>query len=315
MNTRRIGRDIPSIGQLRPFAAPARERAGRTSPRTAFVLSGGGNQAVSQVGMFRALLERDIVPDVIVGTSAGAWNGSVLASDPTLAAVDRLDEMWSKLRGDVIFPGGKLSQAWNLLTRDDHLFSENGLRNVIDLGGTPATFDELAVPLRVVAADLETGEEVVFACGKLRPALMATAALPGLFPPVHFDGRILVDGAVVNTVPLSHALCGPVDRIYVLNVSSELIRRTTRSPLDVLIKAFAISRKQRFELELRSVPESIEVLVLPTPDDDRELIDFSDGSRYAAEAHDLASTALDAAEEATRRRTALRRSWWRRTSA
>jgi NTE family protein len=314
VNTRRIGRDIPSIAQLRQSSAAARERSSRRSSRTAFVLSGGGNQAVSQVGMLRALLEREIVPDVIVGTSAGAWNGSVLAADPTLAAVDRLDEMWAKLRGDLIFPGGKLSRAWNLLTRDDHLFSDEGLRSVIDLGGTPATFDELAVPLRVVAADLETGDEVVFGCGKLRPALMATAALPGLFPPVRFDGRVLVDGAVVNTVPLWHALSGPVDRIYVLNVSSELIRRTTRSPLDVLVKAFAISRKQRFDLELRSVPESIEVVVLPAPDDDRELVDFSDGARYAAEAHALATVALDDADAAARRRSGLRRSWWRRTA-
>jgi NTE family protein len=314
VNTRKIGREIPSIGQLRQSSSSARPRTEERAPRTAFVLSGGGNQAVSQVGMLRALLERDIVPDVIVGTSAGAWNGSVLAADPTLAAVDRLDEMWAKLRGDVIFPGGRWTKAWNLLTRDDHLFSDDGLRNVIDLGGTPASFSDLAVPLRVVAADLETGEEVVFACGDLRPALMATAALPGLFPPVRFDGRVLVDGAVVDTVPLSHALAGPVDRIYVLNVSNELIRRTNRSPLDVLVTAFAISRKQRFELELRSVPESIEVVVLSGPDDDRELIDFSDPTRYIAAAHELATTTLDAAEAAKARRTGMRRPWWRRSA-
>ena len=170
--------------------------------------------------MLRALLERDIVPDVVVGTSAGAWNGSVLAADPTLAAVDRLAELWEQLRGDVIFPGGKLARAWNLLTKDDHLFADDGLRAVVDLGGTPPRFDDLAVPLRVVAADLETGEEVVLARGPLRPALLASAALPGLFPPVRLDGRVLVDGAVVDTVPLSHALAGPVDRIFVLDVSA-----------------------------------------------------------------------------------------------
>ncbi|MET0276396.1 MAG: patatin-like phospholipase family protein [Acidimicrobiia bacterium] len=323
MNTRRIGRDIPSISQLRQASMNARQRddrrgdrqGGHVGPRTAFVLSGGGNQAVSQVGMLRALLEREIVPDVIVGTSAGAWNGSVLAHDPTLAAVDRLEALWDKLRGDLIFPGGMFTRAWNILTRDDHLFSDDGLRAVIDLGGTPDTFAELAVPLRVVAADLHTGEEVVFACGKLRPALLATAALPGIFPPVQFDGRTLVDGAVVDTVPLIHALSGPVDRIYVLNVSSELMHRSARSPLDVLVKAFAISRKQRFDLEMRNVPERIEVVVLPAPRDDRELVDFSNGDTYISTAYDLAVQALDAEEEAIRRRTTLRRSWWRRSTA
>ena len=325
VNTPRNARDLsstgqstgrttgPTIGQLRRSAA-ARSRLASREPRTAFVLSGGGNQAVSQVGMLRALLERDIVPDVVVGTSAGAWNGSVLAADPTLGAVERLGAMWRALRGDLIFPGGRWARAWNLLTRDDHLFSDEGLRAVIDLGGTPASFADLAVPLRVVAADLDTGEEVVFACGPLRPALMASAALPGLFPPVRFDNRLLVDGAVVDTVPLSHALAGPVDRVYVLNVSSELMRRTLRSPLDVLVKAFAISRKQRFELELRSAPESVEVVVLPAPPDDRELFDFSEPERFIDEARRLADQALDAADEQRRRRGNLRRTWWRRTA-
>src|SRR5262245_35284313 len=74
LNTRRTGREIPSIGQLRQASAQARTRVAERPPRTAFVLSGGGNQAVSQVGMLQALLERDVVPDVVVGTSAGAWN-------------------------------------------------------------------------------------------------------------------------------------------------------------------------------------------------------------------------------------------------
>ena len=315
MNTRRNTLEIPSIGQLRLASEQARQRLAPRPPRTAFVLSGGGNQAVSQVGMLRALLERDIVPDVVVGTSAGAWNGSVLAADPTLAAVDRLAAVWEQMRGDVIFPGGRLARAWNLLTKDDHLFSDEGLRAVVDLGATPPRFDDLAIPLRVIACDLETGEEVVLACGPLRPALMATAALPGLFPPVRLAGRVLVDGAVVDTVPLSHALAGPVDRVYVLDVSAELMARPNRSPLDVLIKAFAISRKQRFQLELRSVPETVEVILLPAPVDDRELFDFSNAARYMAAAYELAQVALDDAEAARRRRTGLRRSWWRRTSA
>ena len=106
MNTRRIPREIPSIGQLRQQSAEARGRPVNRSPRTAFVLSGGGNQAVSQVGMLRALLERDIVPDVVVGTSAGALNGSVLAADPTLAAIDHLDEMWDRCAATTSSPAG-----------------------------------------------------------------------------------------------------------------------------------------------------------------------------------------------------------------
>ena len=129
-----------------------------TSPlRTAFVLAGGGNQAVCQVGMLKALFERDIVPDVLVGTSAGACNASVIANMPNLAGVERLVETWASLRGEEVFPGGRLSRAWNLLTRDDHLFDNEGLRALIAKGDTPKTFDQLKVPLRVVACDLDTG--------------------------------------------------------------------------------------------------------------------------------------------------------------
>jgi NTE family protein len=281
-------------------------------PRTAFVLSGGGNQSVAQVGMLRALIEREIVPDVIVGCSAGAFNGTTIAADPTLNGVERLVETWESLRGDTVFPGGRLSRAWNLLTRDDHLFSNQGLRAILGRGDIPATFEELVIPLRVVAADLDTGDEVVFACGALEPALLASAALPGLFPPIRHDGRTLVDGAVVDTVPLSHALSGPVDRIYVMNVAGDLMTRPLRSPIDVAIRAFAISRKQRFDLELRNVPESVDVVMLPAPTDNRELFDFSDPLMLIEEAHHLAERALDEAELAKRRRRTLRRPWWRR---
>jgi NTE family protein len=295
-----------TISQLR--------RHGSKASGTAFVLSGGGNQAVCQVGMLRALLERDIVPDVLVGTSAGAWNASVIAAMPNLAGVERLVETWEKLRGDVVFPGGRFSRAWNLLTRDDHLFDNDGLRDLLANSGTPRSFAELRVPLRVVACDLDTGEEVVFAAGPLVPALLASAALPGLFPPIRHDGRILVDGAVVDTVPLSHALAGPVDRVYVLPIDGDLNPRSLRSPIDVAIRAFAISRKQRFDVELRNVPESVEVVVLPAPQDDREVTDFSDPLMLIEEAHHLAERALDEADTTRRKRATLRRSWWRRNA-
>src|SRR5689334_2127602 len=288
--------DVRRMGTKLPFPTGRRARTSSddTRPRTAFVLSGGGNQGVSQVGMLRALLEREIIPDVVVGTSAGALNGAAVAYAPNLTGVAQLSAVWEQLRVDHVFPGGKISRAWNVVRRGTHLFGNEGLAAVIHHATPARSFSDLEKPLRVVAADLDTGEEVVIARGPLKPALLASAALPGVFPIVHHDGRRLVDGGVVNTVPLWHALSGPIDRVYVLNVSSGATDRPMRSPLDVVMASFGHSRSQRFELELRALPEHVEVIVLPRPHDPRDVFDFGRAAELIDEAYELSSRFLDA---------------------
>jgi len=286
--------------------SPTRPRG----PRTAFVLSGGGNQGVSQVGMLRALVERAIEPDVIIGTSVGALNGAVVATSPVPAQIDHLEDVWRGLTGDRVFPGGAWRRAWNLVRRDDHIISNEGVQSILSGTLIAETFGDLAVPLRVVAADLESGTEYVFGSGPLRPALLASTALPGIFPPVRLGEAVLVDGAVVNLVPISHALAGPVDRIFVLDVSDPMGDRPLRSPLDVVVRAMAISRDQRFDLELQWVPDDVELVVLPPPADNRDFFDFSGGKDLIDEATKLAHRALDDHELRPDRQR--RRRWWKR---
>jgi NTE family protein len=258
------------------------------------VLSGGGNQGVSQVGMLRALLEREIVPDVVIGTSAGALNGAAVAYAPNLTGVAQLAAVWEDLRAENVFPGGKIHRAWNVVRRGTALFDSDGLAAVIDHATPARSFSDLEIPLRVIATDLDTGEEVVLARGPLKPALLASAALPGVFPIVQHGGRRLVDGGVVNSVPLWHALSGPVDRVFVLNVSGAATDHTERSPLDVVMTSFSHARSQRFELELRHVPDNIEVIVLPRPRDARDLMDFTGAAELIDQAYDLTAKLLDA---------------------
>src|SRR3954463_4393142 len=112
-----MGTRLPFPGAHRVHDAPNPAR-----PRTAFVLSGGGNQGVSQVGMLRALLERGIIPDVVIGCSAGALNGSAICYAPNLTGVAQLAAVWEQLRADHVFPGGKIHRAWNVVRRGTHLF-------------------------------------------------------------------------------------------------------------------------------------------------------------------------------------------------
>src|SRR3954469_23034950 len=269
--------DVRRMGTKLPFPSGRRARGelGSARPRTAFVLSGGGNQGVSQVGMLRALLERRIIPDVVIGTSAGALNGAAVAYAPNLTGVAQLAAVWEQLEADHVFPGGRIHRAWNIVRRGTHLFGNEGLAALIHHSTPARAFYDLEVPLRVIATDLDTGEEVVLARGPLKPALLASAALPGVFPIVVHGGRRLVDGGVVNNVPLWHALSGPVDRIFVLNVSAGAGDHAVRSPLDVVMTSFMHARNQRYELERRQAIEHVEIIDLPRPRDARDLFDFS----------------------------------------
>ncbi|HEY5013619.1 MAG TPA: patatin-like phospholipase family protein [Acidimicrobiia bacterium] len=287
------------------YGAP--DAARPEAPRTAFVLSGGGNQGVSQVGMLRGLVERGIVPDVVIGTSAGALNGASLCYAPNLTGIARLANVWMGLTTAAVFPGGKISRAWNVVRRGTHLFSNEGLEHLIDEATPARSFADLQVPLRVVAADLDTGEEVVIARGPLKQALLASACLPGVFPVIEHDGRRLVDGGVVNSVPLWHAISGPVDRVFVLNVSGTVTDRAQRSPLDVVMTSFVHARNQRYELECRHVPAGVELIELPRPRDTRDIFDFSGGEALIEEAYQLTLAALDARTGRAEHRSPRRR--------
>ena len=297
--------DVPKMGTRLslPGGRRARRPGRQARPRTAFVLSGGGNQGVSQVGMLRALLERGIVPDVVVGTSAGAlerrrrsrtrrtsraWpNSRRYGSSCAASTCSRADGSTG--------PGTSCAAA-------PHLFGDEGLAALIHHSTPARSFADLEVPLRVIATDLDTGEEVVLARGPLKPALLASTALPGVFPIVHHDGRRLVDGGVVDNVPLSHALAGPIDRIFVLNVSAGMNDRVERSPLDVVMTSFTHARSQRFELELRHVPPDVELIVLPAPARPARPVRLLRGRELIDEAYELSNDALDehAAELAER---------------
>ena len=284
----------PMMHLRRPGTALGLQNASPDRPRTAFVLSGGGNQGVAQIGMLRALIEHNIIPDVVVGCSAGALNGAALCYAPNLTGIARLSAVWAELSTNDVFPGGKLSRAWTVVRKGTHLFPNDGLARVIDRATPARSFADLAIPLRVITADLDTGEEVVFCRGPLAPALLASAALPGVFPVILHDGRRLVDGGVVDSVPLWHALCGPVDRIFVLNVSAGVSDRPMRSPLDVVMMSFAHSRNMRYELDRRYAADNVEIIELPRPHDPRELFDFSGAHHLIEAAYELCAPALDA---------------------
>jgi NTE family protein len=301
-----------SFQRLRHRMEQARTRQATGRPHVAFVLSGGGNHGVAQVGMLQALLEHRIVPDVLIGTSVGALNAAAVAATPSLEGVHRLERIWTGLRADDLFPGGAWLRTWQVVRKQSHLVPNTGLVRLVERF-VAGSFHDLTVPLRVVATDLATGDETVFAAGPLAPALLASTALPGLLPPVAHDGRLFIDGAVVNNVPIAHAFAsaGTPTQVYVLDVSGTVVPRAARHPGDALLHAFAISRKQRWQVERAFVPPGVEVVELPRPLDERSIFDFSRGDEIRHEAYVLADRFLEA-RAGTPDTAADRRPAWRR---
>ena len=288
--------------KLGRYVRPLRTVRARKRPHVAFVLSGGGVLGAAQVGQLRALLETGIVPDVLVGTSVGALNAAAIAADPTPAGVDLLADVWLSLRGDDLFPGTRVQRALHFVRKGDHLYSNEGIRALVRKLHV-RTFEEMQKPLSIVAANLRTGAEYVFESGPIAPPLIATTALPGIFPPVLIDGELYVDGGIVNNVPISVAVELGARRVYVLTCGAP--KPTTleiRRPLDVLLQAFAHSRAARVDVDLRRFAEVTDLRFVPPPA--ARAIRFNDTSHTHAlmsEAYELTRAYLGQSDRAAAR--------------
>ena len=232
---------------------------------TAYVLGGGGHMGAYEVGMLRALLEADIRPDVVVGTSVGALNGAAIASDPTLPMVDRLRDLWCGMDDDKIFGGSFLAGALNMFRSRTHLHGNEQLRELIERLTPAKLIEDLAVRFECVAASVERAAEHWFASGPLADAVLASCAVPGVLPPVEIDGEHYIDGGVVNSIPISRAVELGATDIYVLHVGRiDAALTVPKTPLQVALVTFEISRRHRFNRDLASLPDGVRAHVLPT---------------------------------------------------
>jgi NTE family protein len=159
----------------------------------AFVFSGGGNLGSIQAGMAQALLEARIRPDILVGTSIGAANAAVLAGDPTPEGGARLVEMWSKAKGKHIFPIRPTKLVRQLLGKGA-LFSPGPFARFVKAGLSFTAIEDALVPLRIVATRFDDGAEHVFEAGPVMDAVLASTALPLIYPAHDVAGTLYLDG-------------------------------------------------------------------------------------------------------------------------
>ncbi|WP_216208549.1 patatin-like phospholipase family protein [Amycolatopsis aidingensis] len=260
-----------------------------------FVLGGGGSLGAMQVGMLRALAEAGIGADLIVGTSVGSLNGAVLARSGEHSA-SGLEAIWARMTRDEAFPGGVLSQVRTLRHTRTHLFPNTGLAAIIDDHlGAGTRFEDLAIPLGVVSTDVHTGEPVLLRSGALRPALLASCAIPGIYPPVPHAGSLHYDGGLVANVPMRQALAMGARSLVVLDCAFPgHLPAQPRTFAEVMMFTAMISMRNQAALEAPMVAAEAPVVYLPGPAPVRlSPLDFGRTGELTTESYQAASSYLD----------------------
>jgi NTE family protein len=254
------------------------------------VVGAGGVLGAAHVGVGYALEQRGFIPDMIIGTSVGALIGAIGAAHPDGAA-PWLDHVWTQLRRREVFSLGHLSSRGSL-------FTDRGLRRLIARAGLPSRIEQLAVPFTAVAMDLGTGAPALLDHGDLESALLASAAIPGILPPVEREGRTLVDGGVIAYVPVLAALQAGAASVVVLSTGPESspLRPTIprRRASAIAARAGLLLMHHQIERDLHEVSQHIPTVVLPTGIENWPAPwDFGDSQRLITTASLAAGRFLD----------------------
>lgn len=276
-------------------------------PKIALVLGGGGARGAAHVGIIKVLEENNVPIDLIIGTSMGSIIGGLYAAG---YSPDELDQLMNDIDWGDLFTDQPSEEYLSFRRKKDQLrlmriemgITKDGItfkRGVISgqkfgfllkkLTIHKAhinNFDELNIPFRAIAADLETGEVVVIGKGSLNEAIRASLSLPGIFPPIEIDGRTLVDGGIVNNVPIEVAKELGADIIIAVDVGTPLDDiENVKSALDVSMQSMGILGK-------RNVDESLALLT------DKDLFIRPELGDIKTESFSRAPDAVDLGEQA-----------------
>jgi NTE family protein len=232
---------------------------------TAFVLSGGGSLGAVQVGMLQALAEHHITPDVLVGASAGALNAAFVAGHGFDATtLQRLADIWTGLRRPDVFPFAPHRQLLALAGARPSLCSPDPLRRLVTTHLACERLEDTALPVHVIATDVLSGTEVVLSRGDATEAVLASAAIPGVFPAVTIDGQALFDGGIADNAPISQAVALGADRVVVLPAGVACaLPSPPRSAIATAMHALTLLIEQRLVLDVAAYHDRVELIVLP----------------------------------------------------
>jgi len=292
--------------------------------KVGLALGGGGARGLAHIGVLKVLKRENIPIDLIVGTSMGAIIGAAYALKKDISTLEKIAEKYSKIgefninlsfsekeKEDKPYFIKKMSDflkkgyILNLELRRKYLNDGEGLKKIInDLVGDKV-FADTKIPFAAVAADLIKGEKVILNQGKLFNALLASASIPGIFPPIILEGKILVDGGIVDVVPIEAARSLGANFIIAVNVSPTLKKRFEFSnAVEILFRSDSITSNELIKLQL-----SFADLVI-TPKVERfHWSNFSKPEKCIREGEIAAQNVLSELKKKLKRVTP---SWWKR---
>jgi NTE family protein len=235
----------------------------------AFALSGGGNLGPMQAGAVLALLEADITPDLLVGTSVGALNAAFLSSRPGLSGAQRLVDAWATLRRHEVASFSPVDLLAGFFGVRDHLVAAGRLRALIRKWVDIEVLEDASTPVVVVATDALSGEAVVLQRGDVLEAISASAAIPGLLPSVRMGDRWLIDGSLSAGCPVLQAQDLGADQVYMITTATAPRLRPPRGAVAMAMNSVSLvtARSNQAQLEvarLRAAQRGGSVFVVPS---------------------------------------------------
>lgn len=269
----------------------ARVRRAAVTTKTALVLGGGGSLGAVEAGFIRRLMELDVRFDLMVGTSVGALNAAHVAfHDDT--SHDCLSDIWLGLAGKRLYSRNPLTAAVGLWRSRLSLFGNKFLRELIAAHLKEDAFEAARVPLFITATDICSGQRRVFSEGSIAQAILASTAIPGIFPPVEVDGRMYVDGGVTSGGDIAVAIENGATTVVYIDLRPMGQVRCPRNMLELVTRSFEILADDRAAcaVEHRSYPADI-VHIQPGLTGARG--DFSDAARLLSESYSMACGVFD----------------------
>ena len=292
--------------------------------KVGLALGGGGARGLAHIGVLKVLEKENIPIDLITGTSMGAIIGGVYALKKDISAIEKIAEKYSKIsefnidlsfgekeKKDKPFFLKKMSDflkrgyILNLELRRKYINDGEGVKKIIkDLVGDK-TFTDTKIPFTAVTADLVKGEKVIIRKGKLFDALLASASIPGMFPPVILDKKILVDGGIVDVVPIETAQSLGANFVIGVNVSQTIKKRVEfDNAVEIFFRSDSIT-----SAELRKLQLSFADVVI-TPKVGRfHWSDFSKPEQCVREGEIAAQNTI---LELKKKLKSAKPSWWKR---